>query len=214
MKNKVSFITDFWVCWGKLAQLNYPKNDKSNNQKVIWAIWHEESFLRRYNGKLFGIELNVDKRKRERKEEQKSKHAENDEPLPIWIEKEIPEWQIWSQKIDLDQNLQCLSWTQTFWFYWLIDWMSNNSSCPNWRWELDQSKIRPNIDIKRQIKQIKEKQAYPICNEHKKNWKFYWLNCCTFICSKCIVSDKQANHKFIDSKDEISRIHEKVNYEL
>ena len=215
MKNKLSFIFDFWVYCRKLVKLTYP-NNKPENWKVTWAIWNEESLLRKYDGKLFGFEIkDSEKKKREEKEKRKNNEKTFDE-LKWMKESKIEfECQIWSLQIDIDKNLQCLAWSQTFWFDWLISWMFNNSTCPNWRWELTKEQIRPNTEIKRQIREFNNKnQAYPTCNEHKLNWEVYWTVWNSFVWAKWIASNVHKHHEFIETKGEISRIQNEIDKEL
>ena len=149
MEEKLTFIIDFWRNWGKLAKLEYYTFENPENWEVTWSIWKESSRMKKYDGKLFGININRTK-KRVKKEEGKSNHDCFDKLIKIEEERNL-EWQIWLHQIDIDENLQCLTCSHIYWFSWLIDWMLSNSSCPNWRWVLDQFKIRPYKEIKNQI---------------------------------------------------------------
>ena len=154
---KTSEIIDFWAFWGRLAKLTYP-SENPVGWKATWTIWKEQFPKDKYTGKIFGFQIDIDdKKKRERKEE--NKELNYNTMGAGWKESddEDYEWQIWSLKIDLDKNLQCLSWSQTFCFDWLVNWIYRNSTWPNWRKNLDKEQIRPNTEIKRQVLKVDRK---------------------------------------------------------
>ena len=184
MKKNLSSITDFCRECDKLATLTYLSN-KSHNSKVTWSICNEESLLRKYDGKLFNIDIEAaKKKKREQKEESKVKEADFDNLIMSEDFRRNFEWQIWNLTIDFDENLQCLSCSKTFWFSWLIKWISYHSNWPNWRWEMKKSNIITYKEIKKQAKYFdknNEIQEYPKCREHARNWEFHWTNWNKFI---------------------------------
>ena len=157
MKKNLPSITDFCRECDKLAKLTY-LSEESQNCKVIWSICKEASLLRKYDGKLFNIDIEAaKKKKREQKEERKAKEVDFDNLILSEDFRRNFEWQIWNLTINFDENLQCLSCTNTFWFSWLIGWISNNPSWPNWRWEMKKSNIRPNKEIKKLSKCFSKK---------------------------------------------------------
>ena len=209
MKNNLLSITDFCRECDKLATLTYQSN-KSQNCKVTWSICDEKSFLRKYDGKLFMIDIDAaKKKKREQKEERKAKEADFDNLILSEDFIRNFEWQIWNLTIDFDENLQWLSCSKTFWFSWLIDWITNNPSWPNWRWEMKKSNIITNKEIKKQAKYFdknNDKLKYPKCSEHNKNWELYWKNCYKFIWIKWIMINKHNDHVLIESKELMKKI--------
>ena len=207
MEKNISSITDFCRECDKLATLTY-LSEEPQNCKVTWSICNEESLLRKYDGKLFNINIE-DAKKREQKEERKTKVVDFDNLILSEDFRKKFEWQIWNLTIDFDENLQCLSCSKTFWFSWLIDWITKNSSWPNWRWEMKKSNIRPNKEIKKQANCFDNNNdilEYPKCSDHTKNWELHWTNCYKFICAIWIMSDRHEAHVLIESKEAMKRI--------
>ena len=209
MKKNLSSITDFCKEWDKLATLTYP-NNKLKNSKVTWSICNEKSLLRKYDGKLFKIDIEeAKKKKREQKEESKGKETDFDNLILSEDFRRNFEWQIWNLTIDFDENLQCHSCSQTFWFSWLIGWIKSNPSWPNWRWEMKKSNIITNKEIKKQAKYFDKNndiQEYPKCREHIKNWEFHWTNCYKFIWATWVISNKHKDHVLVESTEAMKKI--------
>ena len=209
MEKNLPSITDFCRECDKLATLTY-LSEEPQNWKVKWSICDEESLLKKYDGKRFNINIeDAKKKKREQKEESKDKKSDFDNLILSEDFRRNFEWQIWYLTIDFDENLQCFSCSKTFWFSWLIDWISKNLSWPNWRWEMKKSNIITNKEIKKQAKcfdKNNEILEYPKCSEHIKNWEFYWTDCYKFIWATWIISNKHKDHVLIESKEEMKKI--------
>ena len=209
MKKNLPSITDFCRECDKLSKLTY-LSEEPQNCKVTWSNCNEESLLRKYDGKLFNIDIEeAKKKKREQKEESKVKETDFDNLILSEDFRRNFEWQIWNLTIDFDENLQCLSCSKTFWFSWLISWISNHPKWPNWRWKMKKSNIITNKEIKKQAKcfdKNNEILEYPKCREHTKNWELYWTNCYKFIWAIWIMSNKHKDHGLIESKEKIKRI--------
>ena len=209
MKKNLLSITDFCRECDKFAKLTY-LSEESHNCKVTWSICNEESLLKNYDGKLFNIYIeDANKKKREQKEKIKDKEADFDNLILSEDFRKKFEWQIWNLTIDFDENLQCLSCSNTFWFSWLIDWISYHPNWPNWRWEMKKSNIRPNREIKKQAKwadKNNEILEYPKCKEHTKIWEMHWTDCCKFVWVIWIMSNKHKDHVLIESKEAMKRI--------
>ena len=209
MKKNLPSITDFCRECDKLATLTYRSN-KSQNCKVTWSNCNEESLLRKYDGKLFNINIETaKKKKREQKDKRKAKETYFDNKLLSENFRRNFEWQIWNLTIDFDENLQCLSCSKTFWFSWLISWIRNHPNWPNWKWEMKKSNIITNKEIKKQAKcfdKNNEILEYPKCREHTRNWELYWIDCYKFIWAIWIISNIHKDHDLIVSKEAMKGI--------
>ena len=218
MVKKTSKIIDFWVYWGKLARLTYPSNI-SGSCIATWTHWKRTFPKENYQGKIFGFPISIDdnKKKRECKEERKERSSNRVDGGLGDEAKEDLEWQIWSIKIDLDKNLQCLYWSQTFCFDWLINWIFKNSSCPNWEKELTKENIRPNWELKKMIGKLAirsnktKKMAWRI---HNAEWILYWDTWDLLIWKKWIINLNHKDHKITEIEDTIKELQEKAKIEM
>ena len=197
MEGNISEIIDFWIYWNRLVKLKYP-SDKPNNWMATWTHWNETSLLKKYEGKVFDFPINISKKnKREQKEETKNRISNiNDINLQEEV-KEILEWQIWSLQIDLDKNLQCLSWSRTFWVDCLINWIYRKSDCPNWREELNLHRIRPNKELRKFIEAWESnylKSNKILCDKHNEECTFIWETCKDLIWKTWTRNQNHRNH--------------------
>ena len=216
MEVKTLEIIDFWVHCCRLTKLTYPDN-KQNDCMATWTNWTEQFLRNRYEGKIFGFPIAINKKKREQKEEDKHHSIDiGNERINSEVEENL-EWQICSLQIDLDKNLQCLSWSRTFCFDWLIDWIYRKSTCPNWREILNQQKIRPNKELKKFIGMMKmkpNKERNALCKIHNTECTFYWNKWCILICNKCIIVEDHNGHNKSEIEESIVHLRKKTIDEL
>ena len=142
-------LTDFWEWWDKLASLEVEEEkDKDDMEVVKWSRCNQISLLARYSGKMYGIDIDRYKRKWIKTKMSINEYIE--EFGIFYINEDIKEnleWQLWSNYIDLETNLQCILWERTFCFDCILEWMNTNSSWPNWGQELKKSDLKPNNEL-------------------------------------------------------------------
>ena len=145
-------IVEFWSEWNQLAYLEKRNARNSNIIDTVWCKkWNKESKLGSYDMTFHGykIKQRFDEQRREVKLDNSSKNQ--DVTLCSEEVKEILQWPIWMNLIDLDLNLQWTLCSKTYWFDWLMFWMLEKSNWPNWRANITKSLIHPNREWKKFI---------------------------------------------------------------
>ena len=211
-------IIDFWESWNKLSNLKqWAKNIKSSIIYVQCSKWNSSSRLDKYTKKIFGYNISQVKDQKRIQEdiELRNKYFNKIQ----WKEEIMSELQcqIWFNLIDLDINLQWVSCTKIYWFDWLLDWMLQKSTCPNWRISLTKSSIHPNKEWKKFVEILKaesEKIKEPICIIHKIESNLYWIECNSCVWIEWVINKKHSFHTLIKIDEILEQLNIKVEEEL
>ena len=211
-------IIDFWKEWNNLAYLTLLKNVTSWSSIVRWGKWMKESKYNAYTKKLFGRNIRQTKTPKKALKSDLDNKDEFFDKLK-WKEEVVSnlQWQIWFNYINLDINLQWDSWSKIFWFEWLIDWMLEKSSWPNWRTILTKTNIHSNKDWKKFIEILSketDKSEDSFCKEHSKESTIYCTEWNWYIWSTWIIQKTHNNHSLIENEAILDMFNNKVEIEL
>ena len=210
-------ICDFWIYWKRFARLNFVQG---NNQNVVWTNCNLESAKEGYTWMFFGFNIGVWKkkfRKRDLKKIEKIKEERGNQIKALHCSEEMKKnliCNIWHFYVDLDWNLQCIQWTKTYWFYWLIRRIFNYPKCPNCKTEITKDKIQPNIEWKKYTHTSEVESKNALWKNHQKEWMFFWVEWWSYICNKWIVSKIHNDHKVIENQDVVELLQYKLNSKL
>ena len=212
----LSEITNLWVYWNRLTKQTY-QNNVSEDHILTWTNWFKQWFKERYEGRIFDFDINVQKKKREKKEAIKQKFFKtNESNLKDQIEGNL-EWLICFNQISLTKNLQCLFWKRTFWFDWLTSWIYKYSTCPNWRKTLNKEKTKLNKEIGKIIKMPASKpnkEDKILWKIHHEEWTLYWDSWDIFVWNKCVAQHYTNKHRIIGVEDVVKELLLKSTNEL
>ena len=218
MEKSLLYIVDFWIYWSQLAKLTCQQIN-TDDWKVTWTLWSAESPFLKYEKTIFGFPINIqnNKRKREKKEEEKAKNLENSNSLINEQLKVNLEWQIWNSQVDSEKNLQWLFWSKNFCFDCLINWLYLKQTCPNCSKKLCQQNIRPNKDLITFIALLNSElhnKRKSLCIKHDSDGIMYWNTCSKPIWAKCIISKKHNKHEIFEIEDIIKNLKKRMTSAL
>ena len=209
----MSTIIDFCIKWNQLSELKQIRNINTFHDEVRWGKWDKRSRFSYYTKVFYGhaIKQTYDSENNSEdseKEEIPNAVLQNDEV------KQIIECLVWHNSIDIDVNLQWLSCSKTFCFDWLMRWMLERSSCPNWRTALTKSGIHPNKEWKKFIEILMKIPKYPQWKEHNEEATLYWKNWSLDVCSDWIINKKHDNHELMTNKERSNILHKEIEQKL
>ena len=198
MSTNQSDIIDFWVCCGYLSTLSLSNQDKEN-LTVIWGVWGEGSCRKRYKGTIFGWKIDLNKKKRDTKEELKKRESYEELHHKDEIINNL-KWKMCDEYVDLATNLQWLECSKTFCFDWLIRWIYLHKTWPNWNTELNKDGIRPNKEWAKIINVFKQEtitEKDPLCKIHNIEAGSFWREWKSCVWNKWIISKNHFKHKIL-----------------
>ena len=197
-------IVDFCVKWRKLSRLQLIRKENNLTGDVIWEKWNKKSESSCYTMKFHGIKIDQPNTFEGiiKRESSSNPKIFNDTIGNQEIQQSL-QWQIWFNAIDPYVNLQWGSCSKTYWFTWLMNWMLEWSTWPNWRINLTKSIVHPNRDWKNFAEILMngsmKKRDY-LWNEHKEESSLFCLNWDWYIWAKWIINQRHYKHKLVESK--------------
>ena len=202
-------IVDFWVHWKQLAKLKMLRlgNEGKLTGNVRWEKWRKVSKSSIYTALFWGRIIKQNP-KIEWKEESDLKMLAKRNETDLLNEeiRSLIQCQIWLNSINLDANLQWISWSKTYWFDCLMEWMLEDSTWPNCRIILTKSSIHLNREWKKFIEALIkgfEKAKTPIWEVHKEDSKVFWSEWHWYVWAIWIV--KIHNNHSLLMNEEISK---------
>ena len=199
--------------------------DLSKKVLVVWSRCDNKSEVDiniNETWNISGILINRKYESHETKEERNKIQAKYKDDLSklssYCYEKIITDFNciLWNDIIDLKANLEWIACNKTFCFYCLIDYLKDESNCPNCKAKITLNGIKTNRELKNYLDTwmtIGEKKGIE-WRAHLKNWEIFCKNWEEGVWTNWILQKFHLSHELISITEAFEEILNKIDYEI